>query len=274
MAKVRLYMALPPAGLSGKRRTSASCWSTASDAVVQRAALLARRAGGLWFPLLRYTPRSQTRRCGGAAGRLGQARVALGVVVTALTQAVLGGIGLAISGVPYAALLTVVMIFTCLVQLGLCWFWCRRLSGFTGAGTPPGAPCCCVELRGWHHGQRHSSGAYPCGRRPADDPHPTGVIGGLIAFGMIGLFIGPVLLAVSGVCMTPGYTKCRRRRKTLMSSSKSLASWRLGAVMPGRRGDPPVSCPPIVKLKFIDRRQSAGPERHSLAFLPGPSQQL
>lgn len=27
----------------------------------------------------------------------------------------------------------------------------------------------------------------------------SGVIGGLIAFGMIGLFIGPVLLAVSGV---------------------------------------------------------------------------
>ncbi len=24
----------------------------------------------------------------------------------------------------------------------LYWFWCRRLSGFTGAGTPPGAPCC------------------------------------------------------------------------------------------------------------------------------------
>ncbi|MBO2025738.1 AI-2E family transporter [Klebsiella pneumoniae] len=56
------------------------------------------------------------------------------MVVTALTQAVLGGIGLAVSGVPYAALLTVVMIFTCLVQLGLYWFWCRRLSGFTGAG--------------------------------------------------------------------------------------------------------------------------------------------
>ncbi len=33
--------------------------------------------------------------------------VALGVVVTALVQAVLGGIGLAVSGVPYATLLTV-----------------------------------------------------------------------------------------------------------------------------------------------------------------------
>ncbi len=42
--------------------------------------------------------------------------VALGVVVTALVQAVLGGIGLAVSGVPYATLLTVLMILSCLVQ--------------------------------------------------------------------------------------------------------------------------------------------------------------
>ncbi len=39
--------------------------------------------------------------------------VALGVVVTALVQAVLGGIGLAVSGVPYATLLTVLMILPC-----------------------------------------------------------------------------------------------------------------------------------------------------------------
>jgi len=44
--------------------------------------------------------------------------VALGVVVTALVQSVLGGIGLAIAGVPYATLFTVVMLLSCLVQLG------------------------------------------------------------------------------------------------------------------------------------------------------------
>jgi predicted PurR-regulated permease PerM len=78
--------------------------------------------------------------------------VALGVVVTALVQAVLGGIGLAISGVPYAALLTVVMIFTCLVQLGpllvlvldyLALLERRYHLGHRAAG---------VELRGGHHG--------------------------------------------------------------------------------------------------------------------------
>jgi hypothetical protein len=78
--------------------------------------------------------------------------VALGVVVTALVQAVLGGIGLAISGVPYAALLTVVMIFTCLVQLGPLLVWCRRLSGSTGAGYHLGHRAAGLELRGRHHG--------------------------------------------------------------------------------------------------------------------------
>lgn len=54
----------------------------------------------------------------------------------------------------------------------------------------------------------------------------TGVIGGLIAFGMIGLFIGPVLLAVSWRLYDAWCMRCRRRRKTLTSSLKSLVSWR------------------------------------------------
>jgi predicted PurR-regulated permease PerM len=68
--------------------------------------------------------------------------VALGVVVTALVQAVLGGIGLAISGVPYATVFTVVMLMTCLAQLGPLLVLIPALSGSTGPGTPPGAPFC------------------------------------------------------------------------------------------------------------------------------------
>lgn len=69
--------------------------------------------------------------------------VALGVVVTALVQAVLGGVGLAISGVPYATLLTVVMILSCLVQLGplpvlipaIIWlYWTGDTTGHRAAG--------------------------------------------------------------------------------------------------------------------------------------------
>lgn len=44
--------------------------------------------------------------------------VALGVVVTAIVQSVLGGIGLGLSGIPYTTLLTVLMFLCCLAQLG------------------------------------------------------------------------------------------------------------------------------------------------------------
>ncbi len=110
----------------------------------------------------------------------------------------LGGIGLAISGVPYAALLTVVMIFTCLVQLGplivlvpsIIWlYW----TGDTTWGTVLLVWSCVV-------GTMDNVIRPVLIRMGADLPMIlilSGVIGGLIAFGMIGLFIGPVLLAVS-----------------------------------------------------------------------------
>lgn len=124
--------------------------------------------------------------------------VALGVVVTALVQAVLGGIGLAVSGVPYATLLTVVMLLSCLVQLGplpvlipaIIWlYW----TGDTTWGSVLLAWSCVV-------GTLDNVIRPMLIRMGADLPLLlilSGVIGGLIAFGMIGLFIGPVLLAVS-----------------------------------------------------------------------------
>ena len=124
--------------------------------------------------------------------------VALGVVVTALVQAVCGGIGLAVAGVPYATLLTVVMMFSCLVQLGplvvlvpsVIWlYW----SGDSTWGTVLLIWSCVV-------GTMDSIIRPALIRKGADLPMVlilVGVIGGLIAFGMIGLFIGPVLLAVT-----------------------------------------------------------------------------
>ena len=44
--------------------------------------------------------------------------VVLGVVVTAFTQATIGSLGLFITGVPAATLLTAVMLILCLAQLG------------------------------------------------------------------------------------------------------------------------------------------------------------
>lgn len=124
--------------------------------------------------------------------------VALGVVVTALVQSVLGGVGLAIAGIPNATLLTVVMLMCCLVQIGplvvlvpsIAWlYW----TGDTTWGTVLLVWSCVV-------GTMDNFIRPVLIRMGADLPMIlilSGVIGGLIAFGMIGLFIGPVLLAVS-----------------------------------------------------------------------------
>ncbi|MEA1065128.1 AI-2E family transporter YdiK [Erwinia sp. HR93] len=124
--------------------------------------------------------------------------VALGVVVTALVQGILGGIGLAVSGIPYATLLAVAMILSCLVQLGplpvlvpaIIWlYW----SGDTTWGTVLLVWSCVV-------GMMDNVIRPMLIRMGADLPLVlilSGVIGGMFAFGMIGLFIGPVVLAVS-----------------------------------------------------------------------------
>ncbi|WP_127959376.1 AI-2E family transporter YdiK [Serratia microhaemolytica] len=124
--------------------------------------------------------------------------VALGVVVTALVQSVLGGIGLAVVGIPAATLLTVLMFICCLAQLGpllilipaILWlYW----SGDTTWGTVLLVWSCLV-------GTLDNFLRPVLIRMGADLPLflvLSGVIGGLLAFGMIGLFIGPVVLAVS-----------------------------------------------------------------------------
>lgn len=128
--------------------------------------------------------------------------VALGVVITALAQSVLGGIGLAIAGVPFAAVLTAVMFMFCIAQLGpvlvlapaVAWlFW----SDSTGWGT---------FLLIW----TIFVGTIDNVLRPllikqgADLPLLlifAGVIGGLLSFGLVGIFVGPVLLAVAYTLM-------------------------------------------------------------------------
>ena len=124
--------------------------------------------------------------------------VALGVVVTALVQAILGGIGLAISGIHYTILLTVLMFICCVAQLGpllvlvpatLWLYW----SGDTTWGT---------VLLIWSGILTSLDGVLRpmLIRMGANLPMILifiGVIGGLLSFGMIGLFIGPVVLAVS-----------------------------------------------------------------------------
>lgn len=124
--------------------------------------------------------------------------VALGVVVTALVQGILGGLGLAISGIPYSSLLMILIIIFCLIQLGplpvlipaIVWlYW----NSSTTLGTVLLVWSCIVCVL--DHILRPI-----LIRIGADLPTVlifSGVIGGLIAFGMIGLFIGPVVLVIS-----------------------------------------------------------------------------
>jgi predicted PurR-regulated permease PerM len=145
------------------------------------------------------------RRLAGARGEhsiqlAGQAvrGVALGVVVTALAQSILGGIGLAIAGIPFAAVLTAAMFMLAIAQVGallvlipsVVWlYW----SSQTGWGT---------FLLFWSLvvGTMDNFLRPVLIKKGADLPLLlifTGVVGGLIAFGLIGIFVGPVVLAVA-----------------------------------------------------------------------------
>jgi predicted PurR-regulated permease PerM len=124
--------------------------------------------------------------------------VALGVVVTALVQSALGGIGLAIAGVPFAAVLTAIMFALCIAQLGpilvllgaTAWAYYSLGAGW---GT---------FLLVWSLvvGLMDNFLRPVLIRRGADLPLLlifTGVVGGLVAFGIVGIFVGPVVLAIA-----------------------------------------------------------------------------
>jgi predicted PurR-regulated permease PerM len=124
--------------------------------------------------------------------------VALGVVVTAVIQTILAGIGLFVSGVPAALILTAVIFVLCIAQVG------------------PGLVLIAAVVWLFYNDQAMWGTIMIfwtifCGtidnfirpvliRKGADLPLLlifAGVIGGLVAFGVIGLFIGPVMLAVT-----------------------------------------------------------------------------
>jgi predicted PurR-regulated permease PerM len=130
--------------------------------------------------------------------------VALGVVITALAQSAFAGLGLFIAGIPFAAVLTAVVFILSLAQLGplpvmlfaVGWLY---MSGASGWGTfmlvwtiiiaPMDNVLRPLLIR----------------RGGADLSLLlvfAGVVGGLIAFGLVGIFIGPVVLAVSSALLS------------------------------------------------------------------------
>jgi predicted PurR-regulated permease PerM len=124
--------------------------------------------------------------------------VALGVVLTAFVQSALGGIGFAIAGVPFASLLTAVMFVLSVAQIGpgpvligaVVWMYWTSDS----AWVPSALLIWCLFVGALDNVLRpiliQRSGHLPLLIVFA------GVVGGLLSFGLIGIFIGPVVLAV------------------------------------------------------------------------------
>jgi len=124
--------------------------------------------------------------------------VALGILVTAVLQSVAGGIGLAVTGVPFAGVLTAAMLILGIAQLGPAPVLIPALIWqFSQGRTTPG-----IVLLVWTVVVTLMDNFVRpiLIRRGVDLPLLlilAGVIGGMLSFGVIGLFVGPVLLAVS-----------------------------------------------------------------------------
>ena len=145
------------------------------------------------------------RRVGGARGAesavlAGHAvrAIGVGVVVTALVQAVLSGFGLWMAGIPAAGVLTSIIFILCVMQIGTLpvlvpaalWLLFQQHPGWA------------IALGVWAAVMSVSDGIMRAWliRRGAELSFMlviVGVIGGLLAFGLAGIFLGPMLLAVA-----------------------------------------------------------------------------
>lgn len=124
--------------------------------------------------------------------------VALGVVVTAITLSLIGGISFALTGMPFAGLLTLLLFICCVAQIGpvivmlIAIIWQFWSGDVVSASILIVIAAILATLDSFMRAVLIKKGV--------DLPLLLvlfGVIGGLLAFGMMGLFIGPVILAIS-----------------------------------------------------------------------------
>ena len=124
--------------------------------------------------------------------------VALGVILTAIIAATLSEIGLAVTGVPFAAILSAIIFLLCVVQVGpspvlacaIAWLYWKGLSGWAAA-----LLLWTIVIVSVDHVLKPiliTKGA----QLPLLLVF-AGVIGGLTSFGLLGIFVGPVILAVA-----------------------------------------------------------------------------
>lgn len=124
--------------------------------------------------------------------------VSRGVIGISLVQAIIGGVGMSLAGVPFASLLTLAILVLGIVQIGplivvvplVIWGWSELSTGAALAFTICMAAVYLVEAVFKPFVLAHGLTT------------PTlvifiGVIGGIIAHGVPGLFAGPIVLAVA-----------------------------------------------------------------------------
>ena len=129
--------------------------------------------------------------------------VALGVVVTAFIQSAIGAFALFVTSVPYAPILSALMFMFCIAQLGPAPVLVPAIIWMYAHGDP--APATILLLFGIVAITSDNILRPILIRRGVDLPILLilmGVVGGLVAFGLIGLFLGPTVPAVSYTLMT------------------------------------------------------------------------
>ncbi len=124
--------------------------------------------------------------------------VALGIVVTALVQTIISAIGLFICGAPAASLLTAIVFILCLAQLGPILALLPVVIWLYWKGEPLFGTVMLIFLIVANTIDNFIRPVLI--KKGVDLPLIiifAGVLGGLISFGAIGLFIGPVVLALA-----------------------------------------------------------------------------
>lgn len=145
------------------------------------------------------------RRLGGNAGEAmaivsGRAirSVALGVGLSAVIEAGVAGAGMMIAGVPFAGLLTVLIFMCALLQIGPTLVMAALIAWLFWSGAI-GAAAVMVGVFAIVLAIDNLLGPVLI-RKSIDLPMLLiigGVIGGVVAFGLMGIFVGPVVLAIA-----------------------------------------------------------------------------
>jgi predicted PurR-regulated permease PerM len=151
--------------------------------------------------------------------------VVYGILGTALVQAVMAGIGFLIAGVPGAALLALLTFFLSVVPVGppLIWLpaaiWLFQ-QGSTGMG---------IFMLIWGVGVSSVDNVIKPWLISQGSDMPFiliffGVLGGALAFGFIGVFLGPTLLAVGFRLLEEWFSTSRRERENRAAKRETAPS--------------------------------------------------